>query len=111
MLQIRAEGAQPGFVLFDQAGEKVALGGHLAEFVVFAHVPAPKVRAVLRVRGRPGNFSCARSLGRIFGAVATVAAQAVDKLGTAWRRHHQKRVCRGWVKAAPCQRRKPCSRR
>ncbi|PNR90594.1 hypothetical protein BRM06_14385 [Xanthomonas oryzae pv. oryzae] len=55
MLQIRAEGAQPGFVLFDQAGEKVALGGHLAEFVVFAHVPAPKVRAVLRVRGARGR--------------------------------------------------------
>ncbi len=34
VLQIRAEGAQPGFVLLDQAGEKIALGGHLVEFVV-----------------------------------------------------------------------------
>ncbi|KFA26273.1 hypothetical protein KWU_0100270 [Xanthomonas vasicola pv. musacearum NCPPB 4394] len=28
-------------MLLDQAGEKIALGGHLVEFIVFAHVPAP----------------------------------------------------------------------
>lgn len=43
VLQIRAEGAQPGFVLLDQAGEKIALGGHLVEFVVFVHLRAPAV--------------------------------------------------------------------
>ncbi len=40
-----------------------------------AHTPAPTVRAGLRVRGRPGNFSCAQSLGRILVTVAVLGGR------------------------------------
>ncbi|MCE4509558.1 hypothetical protein LYZ93_22160, partial [Xanthomonas hortorum pv. vitians] len=52
MLQIRAKGPQARFVLLHQAGEKVALGGYLVEFVISpsGRSAAQAARRVLDVR-------------------------------------------------------------